>query len=65
MTAGQQAHDDAIDYFSISDDDLRNFLFDLLELFLERDDLLINGDTHLLMNAPTFWRAAGSLGSNF
>ena len=48
VTAGKQAHDDAIDDVSIPDDDFRNFLFDLFELFLERGNLLIDGSTHLL-----------------
>ena len=53
MTAGQQAHNDAIDDFPVADDDLGNFLFDLSELLLERDNLLIDGSAHLFMNAPT------------
>ena len=48
VTAGKQAHNNAVDDFSVSDDDLGNFLFDLFELFLERNNLLIDGSTHLL-----------------
>src|SRR5215831_6939050 len=46
VTAGKHAHNDAIYYFAIPDDDLGDFFLDALELLLKCDDLLVDGSAH-------------------
>jgi hypothetical protein len=64
VPAGEKAHNDAVDNFTVPDDDLGDFLFYPFELFLKRDNLLIDGAAHLNVNAPTSRARDESLQNN-